>query len=208
MLYKRNNSAGVKLLCAAMLLTALAATAAQAAERTWMWIQDPWAGDSLLTLVEAPDYSLWDATQIKDYEASLLKDYAPPLAVMTISKIGLQVPVYNGTSDYILDRGAGRIKGMGRTGEDDNMGISAHRDSFFRGLKDLETGDEILLQTTHGVDRYAVSAIDIVPKHDASVLKVDDGKMLTLVTCYPFYHVGHAPKRMIVTAKPVVDTLQ
>jgi sortase A len=158
--------------------------------------------------VDAPDYSLWDATQIKDYEAALQEDYPPPLAVMTISKIGLQVPVYNGTSEHILDRGAGRIKGMGRTGEDDNLGISAHRDSFFRGLKDLAEGDDILLQTTHGVDRYVVSDIDIVPKEDASVLHVEDGKMLTLVTCYPFYHVGHAPERMIVTAFPKVEPIE
>ena len=190
------------------LLALLAAPALQASEKSWLWIQDPWTGESIMTSVDAPDYSLWDATQIKDYEAALQEDYPPPLAVLTIGKIGLQVPVYNGTSEHILDRGAGRIKGMGRTGEDDNLGISAHRDSFFRGLKDLSTGDDILVQTTHGVDRYVVRAIDIVPKEDASVLHVDDGKMLTLVTCYPFYHVGHAPERMIVTAVPMVDPLE
>ena len=108
-------------------------------------------------------------------------------------------------SEYILDRGAGRIKGMARTGEEGNLGISAHRDSFFRGLKDIEPGDDILVQTTHGVERYEVRRIDIVPKDDASVLHVDDGKMLTLVTCYPFYHVGAAPERLIVTATPRVE---
>ena len=191
----------------ALMLT-LMAPALQAADKSWLWIQDPWTGESIMTSVAAPDYSLWDATQIKDYEAALQEDYPPPLAVMTISKIGLQVPVYNGTSEHILDRGAGRIKGMGRTGEDDNLGISAHRDSFFRGLKDLAEGDDILVQTTHGVDRYVVSNINIVPKEDASVLHVDDGKMLTLVTCYPFYHVGHAPERMIVTAVPPAEPIE
>ena len=203
-----NCRAFFRLSGAMVLLAVLAAPALQASEKSWLWIQDPWTGESVMASVDAPDYSLWDATQIKDYEAALQEDYPPPLAVMTISKIGLQVPVYNGTSEHILDRGAGRIKGMGRTGEDDNLGISAHRDSFFRGLKDLAEGDDILLQTTHGVDRYVVSDIDIVPKEDASVLHVEDGNMLTLVTCYPFYHVGHAPERMIVTAFPKVEPIE
>ena len=83
-----------------------------------------------------------------------------------------------------------------------NLGISAHRDSFFRGLKDIELGDEVLVQTTRGVDRYAVADIRIVDKHDHSVLEETEDKRLTLVTCYPFYYAGHAPKRFIVTALP------
>jgi len=205
---KTNNSAKYSLLVMVTWLVMLAAPAAQAAEQSFIWIQDPWVGDSVMSTVTAPDYSLWDATQIKDYEQALQEDYGPPLAILTINKLGLQVPVYNGTSEHILDRGAGRIKGMGRPGEDDNFGISAHRDSFFRGLKDLETNDDILVQTTHGVERYTVTKIDIIPKEDASVLHVDEGKMLTLVTCYPFYHVGHAPERMIVTAVPKVEPIE
>jgi sortase A len=167
------------------------------------WIQDPWTGKSVLTAVRQPDQSLWDPTQVRDYEAALKADYPPPLAVLTISDLDIQVPVYNGTEERILDRGAGRIKGMARPGEAGKLGISAHRDSFFRGLKDIETGDEIYLQSTQGVERYAVSDIKIVPKEDASVLAQTQQKTLMLVTCYPFYYTGHAPQRFIVTAKPV-----
>ena len=67
----------------------------------------------------------------------------------------------------------------------------------------IELGDEVLVQTTRGVDRYAVSDIRIVDKHDHSVLEETEDKRLTLVTCYPFYYAGHAPKRFIVTALPV-----
>lgn len=180
-------------------------TLALASERTTMWIQDPWTGESVLTTVEAPDQSLWDATQVSDYEKALQEDFPPPLGVLTIGKLGLQVPIFNGADDHTLDRGAGRIKGMAKPGEDGNFGVSAHRDSFFRVLKDIAPGDDVLVQTAHGVDRYVVKQIDIVPKEDASVLQVDDGKMLTLVTCYPFYHVGHAPERYIVTAVPPAE---
>ena len=63
------------------------------------------------------------------------------------------------------------------------------------------------MQSAGGVERYEVTDIAIVPKEDASVLDAPPGKRLTLVTCYPFYHVGAAPKRMIVTAMPVTEEL-
>lgn len=170
---------------------------------TPVWIQDPYTGENALTIVRSPDQSLWNAQRIKDYDESLKVDTAPPLGILTIEKLNIQVPVYNGTSDFILDRGAGRIKGMARMDEDGNLGISGHRDGFFRALKDIQSGDEILIQTTRGVEKYAVTDINIVPKSEVSVLAPTEDKTLTIVTCYPFYYVGHAPKRYIVTAVPV-----
>lgn len=178
---------------------------AQATARTdfsWVWIQDPYTGATELAMVEKPDYALWNEQRIKDYEESLTVDTAPPLGILTIDSLDIQIPVYNGTTDFVLDRGAGRIKGMGRMNGDGNLGISGHRDGIFRGLKDIQQGDDIVIQTPHGVETYQVSYIDIVPKEDVSVLKRVDEKALTLVTCYPFYFVGHAPKRYIVTAFP------
>jgi LPXTG-site transpeptidase (sortase) family protein len=182
-----------------------AETNAASPARTFVWIQDPWSGESVLTSFAAPDQSLWDATQIKDYETALNADFPPPLGLLVISDLNIEVPIYNGTEEHILDRGAGRIKGMAKMNEDGNLGISAHRDSFFRSLKDIEPGDEVLVQSAHGVEKYAVSDITIVPKEDVSVLAPVDRKTLTLVTCYPFYHVGAAPQRFIVTALPVND---
>lgn len=171
--------------------------------RTPIWIQDPWTGETVLTSFPQPDQSLWDPTQIKDYEAALKADFPPPLGVLVIKDLNIEVPIYNGTEEHILDRGAGRIKGMAKMNDDGNLGISAHRDSFFRSLKDIELGDVVQVQAAHGVEQYAVSDINIVPKEDASVLAALDKKALTLVTCYPFYHVGAAPQRFIVTALPV-----
>ena len=177
----------------------------QIGDRTYFFILDPWTVETVVTSYAQPDQSLWDATQIKDYEAALKADYPPPLGLLTIDALNIQVPIFNGTDEHTLDRGAGRIKGMAKTGEDGNLGISAHRDSFFRGLKDIEMGEIIEVQTVYGVDQYEVSDIEIVPKDDVSVLAPVDSKTLTLVTCYPFYHVGAAPKRFIVTALPLAE---
>jgi LPXTG-site transpeptidase (sortase) family protein len=165
-----------------------------------IWIQDPFSGDTVLTYVGDPDYSLWNAKRITDYEESLEVDTAPPLGVLTIEKLDIQVAVYNGTEEVILDRGAGRIKGMAKMDEAGNLGISGHRDGFFRSLKDIQKGDEIKLQTTRGVENYTVSSITILDKKDISPLAATDDNILTLVTCYPFYFVGNAPKRFIVKA--------
>lgn len=181
---------------------AWASGSAESAPPTALWIQDPWTGDSVLTSVRAPDYSLWNKARIKDYKHSLENEFAPPLGILTIDSLNIQVPIYNGTDDLTLDRGAGRIKGMARMDEAGNLGISGHRDGFFRGVKDIQLGDEILIQTTQGVEEYEVTNIKIIPKEDVSVLAPLQEKTLTLVTCYPFYFVGHAPKRMIVTALP------
>ena len=186
------------LLCAAVPGRADGVTAVSQA-----WIQDPWTGESVLTAVREPDQALWDEKQVADYEAALLADYPPPLAVLTIESLGIEVPVYNGTEDRVLDRGAGRIRGTARPGAPGTLGISAHRDSFFRALKDIGAGDEIRLQTVHGVDRYAVTAIDIVTKSDVSVLAQTGGKVIVLVTCFPFYHEGPAPQRYVVTATSI-----
>ena len=169
---------------------------------TPIWIQDPYTSDSVLTSVPDPDYSLWNKARIGHYEDSLKIDSAPPLGILTIKKINLQVPIYNGTDDVTLDRGAGRIKGMAKMDEDGNLGISGHRDGFFRGMKDVELGDDIDIQTTRGTENYEVTSITIIPKEDASVLASSTEKKLTIVTCYPFYFIGHAPKRLIVTARP------
>jgi len=186
------------LLGAVVLLSVFTQTRAD----TSLWIQDPYTSDSVLTTVRDPDTSLWNAARVKDYEESLKVKTAPPLGILTIDKLNIQVPIYNGTEEFILNRGAGRIKGMAKMDEDANLGISAHRDGFFRGLKDIKPGDNIKIQSTRGVQEYAVTEINIVPKADVSVLAPVSERTLTLVTCYPFYFVGHAPQRYIVTAIP------
>jgi sortase A len=88
-------------------------------------------------------------------------------------------------------------------GASGNLGIAGHRDGFFRGLKDIQTGDTISLVTTAATETYVVDNIKIVDPTDVSVLQPESVSSLTLVTCYPFYFIGSAPKRYIVHSSRV-----
>jgi len=160
----------------------------------------PESGESIETAVAAPNLELWAEKRIREYEESLRVEADPPLALMTIEKLGIQVPVYDGADDFNLNRGVGRIKGTSAVGAEGNLGVAGHRDGFFRGLKDVAIGDGIDLLTVYGKEVYTVSSIDIVDPSDVWVLAPSAEKTITLVTCYPFYYVGHAPKRFIVKA--------
>lgn len=163
-------------------------------------VEDNDTGENILATVAAPDLELWAEKRIGQYQESLKVEADPPIGIMSIDKLGIQVPVYNGTDDFNLNRGVGRIKGTAQIDVSGNLGIAGHRDGFFRGLKDITIGDEIELQTTRGLLTYAVSSITIVDPSDVSVLANTEEKTITLVTCYPFYYVGHAPQRYIVKA--------
>lgn len=153
-----------------------------------------------------PEFELWSEKRIHEYQQSLLQETELPLGVLSIDRLGIEVPVYNGTDDFVLNRGVGRIKGTAHIDAPGNLGIAGHRDGFFRGLKDIQAGDVLKLQTIHGAMQYRVGSTVIVDPSDVSVLAPTPGRTLTLVTCYPFYFVGHAPKRFIVqaTAEPQI----
>lgn len=120
---------------------------------------------------------------------------------LTIPRVGVSAIVLEGVDKKTLRRGAGHIPATALPGQDEgNVGIAAHRDSFFRGLKDIQEDDTIELATLDGTFRYKVEWTKIVKPGDVSVLEPTDGAALTLVTCYPFYYVGSAPRRFIVRA--------
>lgn len=152
-------------------------------------------------LVTGPaDFTRWSESRIRAYKESLPRSTDAPLAVLRIPRIGLEVAVLEGTDDLTLNRAVGHIGGTALPGEPGNVGIAGHRDGFFRGLKDVTPGDAVELALPSGDERYTVAEIRIVGPSDVSVLDPTSGKTITLVTCYPFYYVGAAPKRFILTA--------
>lgn len=151
------------------------------------------------------DFSTWSEKRVAAYEESLTQHFEPPLAILRISKVDLEVPVLPGTDDLTLNRGVGLISGTHSPGEGGNIGIAGHRDGFFRVLKDIGSGDMIELETPDQLDIYKVDQIVIVDKNDVSVLRPTSTATLTLVTCYPFYFIGSAPKRYIVEASLVTS---
>ena len=152
------------------------------------------------------DSSQWSRVRIEQYKASLAQQFDEPLAILKIEKIRLEVPVFEGTSDLVLNRGAGRIEGTANIGEQGNIGIAGHRDGFFRGLKDVEIGDTMEFKTTRSTQIYKIDSIKLVDPSDVSVLKNQSVPELTLVTCFPFYFVGSAPQRYIVHASLTGET--
>jgi sortase A len=161
----------------------------------------PHAADSASEM-ESPevDIRLWDQRRVQAYRDSLAAQSDAPLGILRISKIHLEAPVLDGTDDVTLNRGVGRIAGTARPGEPGNIGIAGHRDGFFRGLKDVAPGDAIELKTLKGTDTYVVDRIQIVTPNNVDVLRPGQVPSVTLVTCYPFYFFGSAPKRYVVTA--------
>jgi LPXTG-site transpeptidase (sortase) family protein len=122
------------------------------------------------------------------------------LGRLDIPRLGLSVAVLQGTGSRMLRLGTGHIEGTPLPGEAGNSGIAGHRDTFFRGLKDIRENDEIQFQTATGIFRYEVEWAKVVAPDDLSVLGPSTESALTLVTCYPFYFVGPAPKRFVVRA--------
>jgi len=147
------------------------------------------------------DFSLWSPGRLAAYQKSLDVNVSAPIAVLKIPKIHLEVAVFDGTDDVALDRGVGRIIGTSRPGELGNIGIAGHRDGFFRGLKEIVLGDTVELTTHEKTQMFIVDRTEVVDPSDVSVLRIADTPTLTLVTCYPFYHVGSAPQRFIAQAK-------
>lgn len=149
---------------------------------------------------EEVDFSLWSETRVRDYRESVRDDSRVPEAVLEVRRLRMRVPVFDGTDELALNRGAGWIAGTARPGEDGNVGIAGHRDGFFRGLKDIRVGDEVGLETREASATYRVDRIEIVEPDRVEVLQPRGSPSLTLVTCYPFYYIGAAPQRFVVHA--------
>jgi len=155
-----------------------------------------------LTWSRKVDMKLWSAVRVKAYKAALQRETPATLAILRIPRLELEVPVYDGTADAVLDLAAGRIEETALPGTVGNVGIAAHRDGFFRVLKDIKEGDALVLDTPVATEQYRVEWIKITTPEDVSVIDPTPGRAVTLVGCYPFYHVGPAPQRFIVRAVP------
>jgi sortase A len=123
---------------------------------------------------------------------------------MEIPRVLLSVIVVEGVDKITLRRSVGHIPGTALPGQPGNVGLAGHRDTFFRSLKDVRIKDEIRFSTLKGNFNYEVESLRVVEPEDVGVLASSGENVLTLVTCYPFYFVGPAPRRWIVRARQVV----
>jgi sortase A len=147
------------------------------------------------------------ATAVHPAEGSLL-------GRVEISRLHLSAIVREGVDAKTLSTAVGHVPSTVMPGQFGNFAIVAHRDTLFRALKDIKQNDLVTFQSASGTYTYEVAATKIVKPSDVSVLRPDGGgllsadkpaKLLTMITCYPFYYVGSAPKRFIVEAKLVSE---
>ena len=121
---------------------------------------------------------------------------------VVIPRLGLRSVVREGADENTLRRAVGHVPSTQMAGNVGNFAIAAHRDTLFRSLKDIKLGDRVSFESPQGTFDYRVISTKIVKPSDVSVLKPQGNeKLLTMITCYPFYYVGSAPKRFIVTAQ-------
>jgi sortase A len=158
---------------------------------------------------------LWDAHQERQDRLEFIRQLDAPaapalayekakqpvgLGVLRIERLGMEVLIRQGADHSALSQGAGWIPGTARPGARGNVGIAAHRDTFFRELQSVRAGDLVKLLTPAGERVFRVDTMRIVEPTEVDVLKPTRSDALTLVTCFPFDFVGSAPQRFIVRA--------
>ncbi len=126
---------------------------------------------------------------------------------LSVPRLHLSAMVREGVDRHTLLLAVGHIPATALPGEPGNVGLAGHRDTFFRRLKDLRTGDEIQFSTLSGDFKYVVESLIVVEPDNMAVLAPSTQNVLTMVTCYPFYYIGNAPKRFVVRARQVVPQM-
>lgn len=150
----------------------------------------------------------FQAAQSKAFEAAAKTHVTPArvregglVGMLDVPRLKLTTPVVEGDDEDVLKKAVGHLPDTPLPWEAGNSAVAAHRDGLFRPLKDVKVGDEIRFRTTKEEYRYRVTGTAIVKPDDVSVLASRSKTTLTLITCYPFYYVGSAPKRFIVHAE-------
>jgi sortase A len=126
---------------------------------------------------------------------------------LEVPRIGLSVVVLEGDDADTLRRGLGRIPGIAWIGQAGNVGIAGHRDTFFRSLRNIHNDDLIRLVSLDRVCEYRVELSEVVGANDIEVLDSGSQPVVTLVSCYPFFYVGTAPKPLVVRARQIWSEL-
>ena len=128
-----------------------------------------------------------------------------PIGRLEISRVHISAVVAEGTSQLVLSRAVGHAVGTALPGQTGNVTLAAHRDTFFRHLGDVRSGDIIELKEPGHKYRYQVRFTAVVGPKDTWVLQPTGKETLTLLTCYPFHFVGPAPDRFVIRARRIAN---
>ncbi len=164
------------------------------------------ADDYNRRLAETPD-AFYRPEEVSGYTDTLDVSGTGIMGYITISKIGVELPVYHGTSDGVLQVAAGHLEGSSLPvgGAGTHAVISAHRGlpsaKLFTNLDELEAGDTFTITVLDRVLTYEVDQISIVLPTETDLLQPVEGKdYVTLMTCTPY---GINTHRLLVRGKRI-----
>ena len=158
------------------------------------------------------DSHVYQAVEIRTFERAShtstprILSEGDVIGEIQVPRLGLNAIVVQGDSPASLRRAVGHISQSALPGERGNVALAGHRDTLFRPLRDIRPGDKIKFKTPERSFEYRVESVEVVASNDIQVLEPSTGRDLTLITCFPFYFVGPAPKRFVVRAREVDHT--
>ena len=139
------------------------------------------------------EFPLRDFEQVPGYYEALKIEGTSIIGYVKIDKIGVELPVYHGTSDEVLNRGVGHLEGSSLPvgGESTHCVMSAHRGlpsaKLFTDLDRLEMGDTFQVIILDQVLTYLVDQVKVITPREIDDLQIVEGKdYCTLFTCTPY----------------------
>jgi len=153
------------------------------------------------------DYPLTEYNQVQGYYDVLNLNSSGMMGYVSINKIGVELPLYHGTSDGVLSVAIGHLQGTSLPigGMGTHAVVSAHRGlpsaKLFTDLDKMEVGDTFTITVLDRTLTYQVDQIRIVMPDDASLLQLDPkGDYCTLLTCTPY---GINTERLLVRGRRI-----
>ena len=139
------------------------------------------------------DFPLRDFEEVPGYYDTLKIEGSGVIGYVKIEKIGVELPIYHGTSDAVLNIGVGHLEGSSLPvgGESTHSVMSAHRGlpsaKLFTDLDRLEFGDTFQITILDQVLTYQVDQVKVITPREIDDLQIVDGKdYCTLFTCTPY----------------------
>ena len=139
------------------------------------------------------NYPLMDYKNVPGYYDTLRITDNDMIGYLKIDRIGVELPIYHGTSDDVLNRGVGHLEGSSLPigGENTHSIVSAHRglpsSKLFTDLDRMEIGDTFQIIILDQVLTYQVDFIKVIEPTDVSDLQIiEGGDYCTLFTCTPY----------------------
>jgi len=126
-----------------------------------------------------------------------------PVARLLAPRLGVSLPVLEGSVGQTMAFGLAHVGGTARPGQDDNVVLAGHRDSWARFMAGLRAGDLLVMEFAGGQRSYRVRRTAVVDRLAMEVLAQSGSPLLTLITCHPLGGLLPTPDRFVITAEPV-----